>query len=206
MESVILKSVLAGASPTDQQLLTEPSLSLAVDLFRSILGRLVTYNLDAIQQIAQTTANCSSEPELKSRRIIEKSRDDCFACLRTFENNNRLTSTEYVACLQQISTVAKSEVDALKPIIDACLASVSFPVGGVATNTNAGTVSQTGAGNVGGTLNGGANAQAQALGSVVAGIPNGNGTTININVLVNALAKSRLGAEKSEESVFDEQK
>lgn len=125
---MILSGIIAGASQDHRQLLEDPSLSLAADLFRTILGQVVSHNLNAIENIAQANASCTVEPLQRSRNALDTARDRSFVCLYMFQSNLSATR-EYSDCLRQTASTARSVIDALKSAIDACLATLTMPIG-----------------------------------------------------------------------------
>lgn len=121
---LLVNGVLSGATEQNRQLLADPTVSQAIELFRTTLGSVVSYNLDAIQNIAQTPAKCASDPSLRSRSIVESARDSCFTCLQAFKSNPA-ASNEYTTCLGNVFPTAKAAIDALKPTIDACVGTLN---------------------------------------------------------------------------------
>lgn len=154
-----MSGLVNGATSENQQLLGDPYLALAAELFRTLLGQVASYNLNAVVNIAQTRAPCAVEPSRKSRRILEEARDQSFVCLRSLKSDLS-TTKRYSNCLKTNTMTAKNQIDALKPEIDACLATLETPIG------NAGGSSQ----------------QQQP--------PVGVNTAVNVNVLVNAIVSA----------------
>lgn len=159
IEPIIVNGLINGATLENQQLLGDPHLALAAELFRTLLGQVASYNLIAIENIAQTMATCAIEPSRKSRRILEEALAQNFVCLKALKGDPS-TTKRYSNCLKANTLTAKNQIDALKPEIDACLATLDTPIG------NAGGSSQQQQPHV------------------------GVNTAVNVNVLVNAIVSA----------------
>lgn len=124
LSDILLNGLLSGATSERRALLTNAELSASIPSLRRSLNQVVDYNLNAIQNIAQTTAKCAVQPTQGSRRAIEQARDSALDCLQALRNNPQGTN-DFEICLQEVMSVATRDIDALKPSIDACLATVS---------------------------------------------------------------------------------
>lgn len=123
LTEILLNGLLSGATSERRALLSNAQLTTQTQSFRRTLITVVDYNLNAIQNIAQTTAKCAVQPSQNSRRAIETARDSAFDCLQGIRSNPQGTN-DFDICLQEVLAVARRNIDALKPAIDACLATI----------------------------------------------------------------------------------
>lgn len=122
-----MNGLLGGASQPNQQLLTDPALASGVDLFRTTLDEIVSYNLNATENLSLSAmASCATEPLTRSRRILDNYRDQSFVCLQALRADLD-AFVKYSFCLFDLPPLARADIDALKPAIDACVAANPMP-------------------------------------------------------------------------------
>jgi len=124
LTDILLNGLLRGATSERQQLLSAPELAGAIRSFRDSLNQVIDYNLNAMQNISLIVERCVIQPRLNSRQALETARDSAFDCLQGLRNNPGATN-QYQSCLREVLASATRNIDALKPSIDACLATVT---------------------------------------------------------------------------------